>query len=375
MDIAIVGAGIAGLWVAAQARNAGYSVVVVNDGAPGGVQTLASQGIIHSGLKYALNGLLSRASESIATMPGWWRSALAGQGDFDLSPVGVLSDRFYLMADRSVTSRLTTFFGGRLTAGRSTSLDPAKHPDGFRSAGVKGPLFELDDFVIDVPGLVTHLSSKVAVFEGFARPTMDSRQVLSLSWGSRLVRAQHYVFAAGVGNEDLIADASRDYKTQRRPLHQVSVHAPNLPALYVHALSLRHGNKPRVTITTHQDVSGTNTWYLGGNIAETGTQRSEPDQHQFAASELKVLFPGLPQLAQARFQSHHVDRAEPSANALRPDEPLCLTGDNLSVCWPVKLTMVPILGNQFMAAIAHLTPRYPQPPGETLGPGVPPWYC
>ena len=40
----------------------------------GGEQTLASQGMIHGGLKYALGGTLTRSSEAIANMPERWRA-------------------------------------------------------------------------------------------------------------------------------------------------------------------------------------------------------------------------------------------------------------------------------------------------------------
>ena len=68
-DIVIFGGGIAGLWLLNRLRQQGYDVILLESDALGGGQSLASQGIIHGGLKYALNGVLSPASSAIAQMP------------------------------------------------------------------------------------------------------------------------------------------------------------------------------------------------------------------------------------------------------------------------------------------------------------------
>ena len=68
-DIAIIGGGIAGLWTLDQLRNRGYSAVLFEQEALGSHQTMASQGMIHGGIKYALGGALSGSSEAISQMP------------------------------------------------------------------------------------------------------------------------------------------------------------------------------------------------------------------------------------------------------------------------------------------------------------------
>ena len=74
-DICILGGGIAGLWLNARLRQLGYSTLLVERGALGGGQSVKSQGIIHGGTKYALNGKLSSAAEAIAGMPERWRAS------------------------------------------------------------------------------------------------------------------------------------------------------------------------------------------------------------------------------------------------------------------------------------------------------------
>src|SRR5690606_13154219 len=92
-DVLIVGGGIAGLWLNARLRRAGFATLLVEKGSLGGGQSVKSQGIIHGGTKYALHGALTGSSEAIAAMPGRWREALAGAGELDLSGVRLLSDR------------------------------------------------------------------------------------------------------------------------------------------------------------------------------------------------------------------------------------------------------------------------------------------
>ena len=48
---------------------------LLETGTIGGGQTIGAQGIIHGGIKYALTGQASRASEAISRMPEIWNTA------------------------------------------------------------------------------------------------------------------------------------------------------------------------------------------------------------------------------------------------------------------------------------------------------------
>ena len=65
-DIAIIGGGIAGVWVLNLLRARGVDCMLFERDALGSGQTIASQGMIHGGIKYALGGALTGSSEAIA---------------------------------------------------------------------------------------------------------------------------------------------------------------------------------------------------------------------------------------------------------------------------------------------------------------------
>jgi len=64
-DVAVVGAGIYGAWVALDAAQRGLKVVVVDQGDFGGATSANSQRILHGGMRYLQHGDLKRMRESI----------------------------------------------------------------------------------------------------------------------------------------------------------------------------------------------------------------------------------------------------------------------------------------------------------------------
>ena len=152
-QIAIIGGGLCGLWLLNILRQKGYDAWLFEKDSLGGVQTLASQGMIHGGLKYALGGFTTPSSESIARMPEVWRSCLAGSGPIDLSGLEVLSDDYYLFSDNALSSKVTAFFASKSLQGRISVLDKADYPGVFQDEKFKGKLYRLEDLVLDTPQL------------------------------------------------------------------------------------------------------------------------------------------------------------------------------------------------------------------------------
>jgi glycerol-3-phosphate dehydrogenase len=138
VDVAILGGGVAGLWLLGRLRKAGYHVILLESDRLGAGQTRYAQGIIHGGTKYALTGKLTGSSEAIVEMPARWRGCLEGHGELDLSVVKLMSDHQYMWSTTSLTSRMAGFFASKLMRSRTQALEGEARPELFRSSQFKG---------------------------------------------------------------------------------------------------------------------------------------------------------------------------------------------------------------------------------------------
>jgi glycerol-3-phosphate dehydrogenase len=385
-DVILFGGGIAGLWLLGRLREAGYAALLLESRALGGVQTSASQGIVHGGTKYALTGKLTGSSDAIATMPGIWRACLRGDGELDLSRVPLLSDHQYLWSTGRLASKMAGFFASRAMRSRVAALAPEQRPDILRHARFSGHVYRLDEPVLDVAALVAELVRRygdaclrVNPEQGlrFREGTPPLLELRDTRAGTLRLRARHLVLAAGAGNERLLAALGRAKPAmQRRPLHMLMLRG-KLPELYAHCLGA--SATPRITVTTHPGPAGERIWYLGGQIAESGVERSGPEQIAAGRRELSRLLPWL-DLGRLGWAGFRVERAEPRlAGGRRPDRPFLETQDRVSVVWPTKLAFAPALAAELLQQLerAAIAPggiadapsiQWPRPP---LAP--PPW--
>lgn len=354
-DIAIIGGGIAGLWLLNRLCNQGYNAVLFESNSLGGEQTIASQGMIHGGIKYALGGALTGASEAIADMPDHWRRCLKGEGDVDLRNARVLSEHFYMWSTKSLTSRITSFFASKVTRGRVNTVETRDRPAAFASPQFKGHLYQLVDLVLDAPSVVKTLADNY------------QQRIFRIDWQrSRFIKdasgkvkqllindqvalsAQQFILCAGAGNEWLCEQLGINKpRMQRRPLKQVLVKHHYPYALYAHCMG---GNpSPRLTVSSHQREDGAMVWYLGGDLATEGVALSDGALIEKAKQELDQLFPWL-DFSNAEFATLSIDRAEPKQKALvKPDKAFAAWADNCSnviVAWPTKLTLAPNMANE-----------------------------
>ena len=65
----IVGSGITALWCANHLQSLGHEILVLEKNSIGSGQTIASQGMIHGGTKYSLDGSLARSTIAISEIP------------------------------------------------------------------------------------------------------------------------------------------------------------------------------------------------------------------------------------------------------------------------------------------------------------------
>lgn len=362
-DIVLFGGGIAGLWLLNRLRDQGYQAILLETDKLGSGQTLASQGIIHGGLKYALNGALSSAANVISDMPARWRSCLAGDGEIDLRNCGVLSEHYYMWSDSGFRSKLKTFLGSKSLSGRVSAVDRCDYPDFFKAATVDGILYKLPDFVVDTNSLLEVLAEKqrdwiFSVTPGsYTFKRNDSGLVDSISIHDKntdiAIQAQRTIFCAGKGNQQLIEDAGLNKpNSQLRPLNMVYVKGGNLPAVFVHCIGDSFSLTPKLTVTSHSDADGQTVWYLGGEIAESGVGKDNDAQILSARELLAQLFPWV-DFGETEFHCFPIDRAEANVNNnYRPEDAYFIEESNVVVAWPTKLTLTPNLADNIIRQLA-----------------------
>ncbi|NKB34580.1 MAG: FAD-dependent oxidoreductase [Pseudomonadales bacterium] len=361
-DIVIFGGGIAGLWLLNRLQSDGFHAILFETRALGSGQTLASQGIIHGGLKYALSGSVSGAANVIADMPQRWRQCLSGSGELDLRDVAVLSDQYYMWSDGSLRSKLKTFLGSKSLVGRVEALDQNNYPTFFQDNSVDGTLYQLPDFVVDTPSLLQKLRDPVQsrIFQiddgayQFKKDEVSSNYRIELSKNETEIEfsANKIIFCAGEGNAELIEQASiKTISAQVRPLHMVYLKKPNLPQLFVHCIGDDFSLTPKLTVTSHTDLQGQTVWYLGGDLAEQGVSKSKADQIEAAQQLVKKLFPWI-DISATEWNSFLINRAEANINNnYRPDDAYVATEGNIILAWPTKLTLTPSLADKVINAL------------------------
>lgn len=373
-DIVIFGGGIAGLYTLNRLRQAGYSAILLETDALGAGQTSKAQGIIHGGIKFALNGLLNPAVREVADMPNRWQANLQGCGDVDLRAVKILSQHQLLWSQGYLRFDISTFLASKLLKSRVQKLNKSDYPGILQGSHFKGTVYQLQEMVLDLPSLLQTLSKPCLPYIFKIDPQSNS-QILQKSQIKNssnanfnspkthflktillknkqetvAISAQHFLLTAGAGNAQLSTAFQQHCPMQTRPLHMVLVKLKGQYPLFAHCIE-KHIH-PRITITTPIVQQNHTVWYLGGQLAEKGVQRDPAQQWQMAAQELQRLFPHL-DLSDAEYDSFYIDRAEPvQKNGKRPDSFFLQTQDQTTVAWPTKLALAPKLADHFMGML------------------------
>lgn len=359
-DIVILGGGIAGLWLLNRLVAEGFGALLLEADALGQGQSIASQGIIHGGLKYSLDGNLGGAAQAIAAMPARWLACLAGEADVDLRACRLLSRHYYMWSDGGYRSRLKTFLGSKTLRGRVEAVADADRPALLQPG--KGSVYRLPDFVIDTASLLQTLAAPhrdrlikmdaaSLLFERDASGTTEAIRLRSADTALR-IQARRFLFCAGGGNADLMQRAGlRDTSMQRRPLHMVMAKAPQLPSGFVHCIGDDFSLTPRLTLTSHRSRDGETVWYLGGELAEQGVGRPGKVQIESAKHLLQGLFPWV-ELGNSQWASFMIDRAEGTVPGQhRPDSVFVGAAGSVLVAWPTKFTLSPLLADEVITRL------------------------
>ena len=365
-DIIIFGGGIAGLFIASRLRSAGYNLILVEKDKLGGGQTLASQGMIHGGQKYTLQGKVTAQAASIAAMPARWDACFAGTGDIDLSGVEFLSDTQVMFPAKassflqSLISNLTVFAATKSVNGKTRKL-PRKS---FPAVLERGPVYEMQEKVLDTKSLITALAKNLQgrVLKGEAAEISADGQV---TLNGNKLQAKTIIFTAGTGNEAALHQLNIRQRTQRRPLRQIMV-GPVPRPLYGHGIIGKP--KPRVTVTSHPDGTGKYIWYLGGNLAEESAKLSEAEAIAFAKKELQEIFPAI-DWDHKEWATWYGERAEAyDASGHLPAHPCIHASGKTIFAWPTKMTFVPALADDI---VSWLNQNKITPSAETPPPALP----
>ncbi|MGQ0526733.1 MAG: FAD-dependent oxidoreductase [Alphaproteobacteria bacterium] len=338
-DIIIYGGGIAGLWTLNVLHQRGYDVLLLEKDALGGGQTLASQGIIHSGLKYMIGGKISDVAKQISAMPATWLDHL--HTDFPAIKLAAASQQ--MLIPKGFAGALLKAITKNALGTHASESTPSED---VRKAGFDGSAITLNEPIIDV----------LSVLRALAEPHKDRIRKLQPE-----LKAKLYIHAAAEGNE------RADVKIFRLPVFMIMM--KNAPfSLFAHLIGM--SDKPVATITTAHTKDGALVWYIGGQVSEREKNSNPDDVLKDVKAALCKYLPDL-DLSAAEWAFLPVDRIEGRArNGTLPDFPVIQeVGDHLYV-WPTKLTFAPLLGVMIVKKLAerNVTPSGAQTDWSFLAP-------
>ncbi len=350
-DIAIIGGGIAGLWALNRFSNMGFGCVLIENDVLGGRQTLASQGMIHGGQKYAFFKTNKKSLvESIASMPNIWHESIKGVGETDLTNANILSHNQYMWSSGRLSETAAFFASKSLNAKVELVKNIDNLPEIFkRSQSSYGKVYIMNEAVLDIKSVISALKKPLDDFiykADIKEIKIENDKVdyilLKDDKNEAILKASCFIFTAGAGNEKIAELLNlRKRITQTRPLKQIMVKNVPFP-LYGHCITINP--KPRVTITAHplENEEGY-VWYLGGLVAEYGATKTDNDAILNAYKEMRDIFPNI-DWSGLSWGSVNIDRAEPHNDKnFMPNNPAIFIMNNACIAWPVKMTFAPAL--------------------------------
>lgn len=359
-DIVIFGAGIAGLWTFHRLKNIGYDVLLLERETIGCGQTIASQGIIHSGLKFSLAGKVNALARTISAMPQIWKDCLQGNGEIDLSAAKMSATSQQLLIPSGFMGGLTALVAQRALGNNVHTIPQDQWPSHITQSGFKGSLIFMDEPVLDIP----------SVLRALATPYQDCIRKISAEEANapfaflkqHNITAKRVIFTAAQSNH-MIAKSNTDdggLETQKRPLLQGMMKNAPFP-LFAHLVGKT--DKPVASITTHTHQDGSLVWYFGGGVAERAKEDEPALVIKAAQNALHAYLPKL-DITKVQWDVLPIDRVEGKSktDSWMPDTPTIHKTPNALYCWPTKLTFAPMLARM---VIEDLQQNNIKPSGNT----------
>ena len=382
VDVLILGGGAAGLWLLDDLHRQGYSAALVEASSLGSGQTIASQGIIHGGLKYALNGKAGSAAKAIRDMPLRWRRSLAGEIEPDLSRTRRRAEYCCIWAAPGMRSRIGLLGASLGLAVKPIPLNKETRPSLLRDW--KGPVLRLGEQVIEPGSFLQILADRhlkrILQVDGSqgvdikASPTGEIREVALRCPGGRemLIQPDQVVLAAGEGNSRIRNRLGLPVEhIQRRPLQMVMLRG-QMPAMNGHCI---RNASPWLTITSTRDHADRMIWQIGGQVAEDTARSTATISINRAREDLSHALPTL-DLSSVQFATYLAERAEGTSSGRRPDRPTTFIDGNVITVWPTKLALVPMLSDMIQQDLKPPSqhPPFLAPEGwPTASVAIPPW--
>lgn len=399
VDCLVIGGGAAGMFALRALEARSIRSLLIERTALGDGQTSCSQGILHSGTKYALSGIVSAAAACASAQVSRWTAMMSGQAQPDLRAVEVISDNCWLWRTSGLTSALVLKGASMTLAVKPEAVGSSDRPAALQSC--PGDVLRLPERVIDPCSLLRelHRVRPNSCLKGTVMRLGPEREGVrclvrlgsepgtgspgeSTDANHLTVTARGAVLAAGAGNASLLRMAGRVAPAmQLRPLRQGLVQGESLPQLNGHCID---GARTRLTVTSGRCQDGTTVWHIGGELAESGASMNETAFGHHLEKALRDCLPGL-DLRGTRWANYLIDRAEKENGGCRPDDPAVEVDWPICTLWPTKLVLAPQAAEVVASAVAArlstadqrgLAPlEHCAQSGEMLGIASPPWDC
>ncbi|MCH9651278.1 MAG: FAD-binding oxidoreductase [Deltaproteobacteria bacterium] len=364
VDVAIVGGGVAGLWILHRLKRRGMTAVLIERGPFGDGQTLYSQGILHRGPKYLLR---PGGDGSFPDLLSRWNECLEGRGpdrgEPDLRAVRTLSPGPWLLSRSPLAADLANRFEAATELGLVRKADPAVPGTPVHAR------YRFQEPVLDMASLLAALAGpyaeccRVAADPSFDLDSGSEEEPVKVTVGGQVIKARWLVLAAGEGNEALLQRLGRRNPVMvKRPLKMVCIDGENLPPTWAHALDgeIAEGREgAHFTVTSHPQGSlpffppspGAWWWYVGGDFSEANLPWSMEQIREFLQPILARNFPGV-DLAGTRWHLMLVNRAEPlPSDGLRRLEPFVHVDGPVVTVWPLKLVLAPLVADRVVEVV------------------------
>ena len=356
-DLVIVGAGVAGLWLTNLLKTMGYNCILLENNAVGSKQTINSQGMLHSGVKYALQGTVTADTKAIKDAPFLWQQALLNNSPIKLTKNCILADHQLLWSNNKLYSKDANFFVSKVLQSTVTQLMPDNFPEPFVTNKFNGSIYKLNETVLNLSNTLQELLDPIKEIciktnsinlELELNDDSISKFSVDIQGERFLLSAKKYIFTAGEGIQQFATLFKNSPKMQTRPLNMVALKAKSLPMLYGHNIGLQQ--VPNLTISSHKTSDDHVIWHCGGKIAEDGVTLSTEQQIKAFQSTLKSIFPWMefnnPEYSWGNFS---INRAENlRADGKKPTHATWFPLNNVIFAWPTKLVLAPMMADDIV---------------------------